>query len=107
MYATIRRYRVSGGSMDTMLHEVDMGFAEEVQEMDGFMGYEVLDGGDGTLVTVSTFQTQGQAEASSLAAATWVRQNLASRFDIERLDTMLGEVAVSRAAEAMLEPAHH
>lgn len=106
MYATIRRYRVSGGSMDDLLHEVDTGFAETIQEMDGFIGYECLDCGAGTLVTISMFRDREMAEASTDAAAKWVQANLADRYDIDRLDAMTGEVAVSRAREALLEPAH-
>ena len=41
MFATIRRYRLLGGSMDSLLHEVDVGFAEMIQEQDGFVAYEV------------------------------------------------------------------
>ena len=47
MFATIRRYRLNAGSMDALLHEVDVGFAEMIQEQDGFVAYEVLDCGDG------------------------------------------------------------
>lgn len=106
MYATIRRYRVSAESIDDMLHEVDTGFAEMIQEMDGFIAYECLDCGSGTLVTISTFRDREAAEASTDAAARWVAANLADRYEIERLDAMTGELAVSRAREALLEPAH-
>jgi quinol monooxygenase YgiN len=107
MYASIRRYRVSPESMDELLHEVDTGFAENIQEMDGFVGYECVDCGNGTLLTISTFRDQQGAEASAEAAAAWVQETLSDRFDIERLDVFMGEVGVSRAREAMLEPAHH
>ncbi len=39
-------------------------------------------------------------------AASWVRSTLAPQFALTRTDTMLGEVAVSRAASELLEPAH-
>jgi quinol monooxygenase YgiN len=106
MFAAIRRYRVSPDTIDDLLHEVDTDFAETIQERDGFIGYECLDCGDGMLMTISTFRDREGAEASTEAAATWVRDNLAGRFEIERLDAMTGEVAVSRAREALLEPAH-
>lgn len=106
MHATIRRYRVSGGSMDELLHEVDTGFAELIQEMDGFIAYECLDCGSGTLITISTFRDRAAAEASTEAAAQWVRANLPEHYKIERLEAVTGELAVSRASEALLEPAH-
>jgi hypothetical protein len=39
-------------------------------------------------------------------AAAWIRDNLAD-YRIERTDLITGEVAVSRAKESMLQPAHH
>lgn len=106
MFATIRRYRVSAGSMDELLHEIDTGFAEQIQEMDGFIAYECLDCGDGLLMTISTFRDRAEAEASTMLAAAWVRDELADRYVLERLDATTGEIAVSRAREALLEPAH-
>lgn len=107
MYATIRRYRLNEGSMDDLLHMVDTDFAESIQEMDGFVGYECIDCGDRMLMTISTFHDRESAEASTDAASQWIRDTLAARFDLERLDVTTGEVSVSRAREEMLEPAHH
>ena len=106
MFATIRRYRLNSGSMDSLLHEVDVGFAEMIQEKDGFVAYEVLDHGDGLVTTISTFTDRDAAEATTEAAATWIRENLAD-YDMERLDVSTGELAVSRAREELLVPAHH
>ena len=106
MFATIRRYRLNAGSMDALLHEVDLGFAEMIQEQEGFVAYEVLDHGDGHITTISTFADRDTAEASTDAAAAWIRENLAD-YDMERLDVSTGELAVSRAREALLFPAHH
>ena len=106
MFATIRRYRLNTGSLDDLLHEVDVGFAEMIQEVDGFVAYEVMDCGDGMLTTISTFADREAAEASTEQAATWIRENLAD-YDMDRLDVQTGELAVSRAREEMLVPAHH
>jgi quinol monooxygenase YgiN len=106
MYATIRRYRVSADAMDELLHEVDGDFAESIQQMEGFIAYECLDCGDGTLVTISTFRDREGAEASTEAAAAWVRDKISSRIAIERVEALTGEIAVSRAREALLEPTH-
>ena len=106
MFATIRRYRLTAGSMDALLHEVDVGFAEMIQEHEGFVAYEVLDCGDGMLTTISTFADRSAAEASTDAAAAWIRDKLTD-FEMERLAVETGEIAVSRAREEMLVPAHH
>jgi len=107
MYATIRRYRLMSGSLDALLHEVDVDFAEMIQEAEGFIAYEVIDCGDGMMTTISTFTDRAAAEATTDVAAAWIRDNLAARFDMERLAVETGEVAVSRARQEMLVPAHH
>jgi heme-degrading monooxygenase HmoA len=107
MFASIRRYRLNSGSMDDLLHLVDTDFAESIQEMEGFVAYEVLDCGDGQIASISVFRDREAAAGSDDAAAEWVRSTLTAKFDLTRIDTMLGEVAVSRAMSEMLEPAHH
>jgi hypothetical protein len=105
MYASIRRYTVEADQMDDLLHRVDTEFAEEVSARDGFVAYECLDC-DGELVTITVFRDRSAAEDSAQMAAAWIRDNLAG-FRIERTDLMTGEIAVSRANESMLQPAHH
>jgi hypothetical protein len=105
MYASIRRYRVDADQMDDLLHRVDTEFAEEISAQDGFVAYECLDC-DGELVTITMFRDRSAAEDSAQMAAAWIRDNLAD-YRIERTDMMTGEVAVSRARESVLEPAHH
>ena len=106
MFATIRRYRLDSGSMDALLHAVDVGFAEMIQEQEGFVAYEVLDCGNNMLTTISTFSDRAAAEATTDAASAWIRDHLAD-FDMERLSVETGEIAVNRAREEMLVPAHH
>ena len=107
MFASVRRYRLEAGSIDDLLHLVDTDFAESVQEMDGFVSYQVLECGNGEIVTITTFRDRRSAEASTDMAADWVRDTLAARFDLTRLEAFLGEVAVSRAQVDVLEPARY
>jgi hypothetical protein len=107
MFASVRRYRLEAGSIDDLLHLVDTDFAESVQEMEGFVEYQVLECGNGEIVTITTFRDRRSAEASMDMAADWVRDTLAARFDLTRLEAFLGEVAVSRAKADVLEPARY
>jgi len=107
MFASVRRYRLEAGSIDDLLHLVDTDFAESVQEMDGFVEYQVLECGNGEIVTITTFRDRRSAEASMEMAADWVRDTLAARFDLTRLEAFVGEVAVSRAQAAVLAPARY
>jgi hypothetical protein len=107
MFSSVRRYRLRSGSIDDLLHLVDTDFAETIAEAEGFVAYEVIDLGDGELMTLSIFHDFDAAVASDDLAFEWVRSTLSPQFDIERTDARLGEIAVSRAMDEMLQPAHH
>ena len=107
MFASVRRYRLESGSIDDLLHMVDTDFAESVQEMDGFVEYQVLECGNGEIITITTFKDRRSAEASMEMAADWVRDTLTRKFDLERLEGFVGEVAISRASEDVTVPARY
>ena len=107
MFASVRRYRLKSGSIDDLLHLVDTDFAETVQEMDGFLEYQVLECGNGEIVTITTFRDRNSARASMEMAADWVRDTLAAQFDLTRMEGFVGEVAISRAREAVTIPARY
>ena len=106
MYASIRTYRFGQGSMDELMHRVDRDFADALAQEPGFVAYQVLASGDDTLMSVSIFRSQEEAERSTDIAAQWVAEDLAD-FDVQRMGAITGEVMVSRARAEMLEPAHH
>src|ERR671914_307962 len=99
MFASVRRYRLESGSIDDLLHLVDTDFAESVEEMDGFMEYQVLECGNGEIITITTLKDRRSAEASMEASADWIRDTLARQFDLKRLEAFVGEIAISRARE--------
>jgi hypothetical protein len=107
MFASIRRYRLESGSIDDLLHLVDTDFAESVQEMDGFLEYQVVECGNGEIITITTFRDRHSAEASIEMAADWVRDTLAAQFDLTRLEGFVGEVAISRASDDVTVPARY
>jgi heme-degrading monooxygenase HmoA len=107
MFASIRRYRLESGSIDDLLHLVDTDFAESVQEMDGFLEYQVLECGNGEIITITTFKDRRSAEASMEASADWIRDTLARQFDLRRLEAFVGEIAISRAREEVTVPARY
>jgi hypothetical protein len=107
MFASVRRYRLTSGSIDDLLHLVDSDFAETVQEMDGFLAYQVLECGNGEIITITTFRDRRSAETSMEMAADWVRDTLAAQFDLTRLEGFVGEVAISRAREDVTIPARY
>jgi hypothetical protein len=105
MFASIRRYRLVGGSMEELMRRVDAGFADEISAQPGFVSYEFMDCGDGEVMTVSMFRDAAGADASRELAQRWTRDSLQG-FEFARLEALRGEIMVSRAAQDMLAPAH-
>jgi hypothetical protein len=104
-FGSIRHYRLRGGSVEDLAHIVDETFADRISELDGFEAYHVIDCGAGEVMSLSFFRDQATAEESDDRALQFVRDELGD-FDIERTEIIGGEVAVTRAMEELLEPAH-
>ena len=106
MYASFRRYRMGAGSIDDAMHLADTEFADRLAEEPGFVDYQVVAMGGDMIVSMTIFEDEEQCLASNDMAAEFVREHLGP-FQIERLEVFGGEVMVSRAAEKVLQPAHH
>jgi hypothetical protein len=99
-YASVRRYRV--GDVGELLRRVGASFVERVAELDGFLGYRVIDCGGGELLSISLFRDSAQAGASDDLAARFVSEELGD-VSIQRVDTVGGgRVVVSRITDAVL-----
>ena len=73
MNSSVRKYKVSDAA--TIASEVEKEFVEIVKGVDGFGGYYLIDGGDGTLVTITVAENQAAVEESAEKAAEWVQGN--------------------------------
>lgn len=105
MHMVVRRYRLDDGDMEEAMHRVDTSMADKLSSEPGFVAYECARvGGDG-IVSVTTFRDADGCARSNEIAAAFVREEL-SDMKISRLDADEGDVAVSRAAREVLEPAH-
>jgi hypothetical protein len=75
MYATVRRYEgVTDPSEVARL--VNEGFLPIIREIEGFVDYYVVDGGDGVLVSTSIFESASGEEESNWRAGEFVGQHL-------------------------------
>jgi len=91
MYVTIRSY--SGGDLADVLVERENDVRGIIGSIDGFQSYYAVRTGGGT-TTISVFDDQAGAEASTAAAAAWISENLPdASFGAPHVTT--GEVAVS------------
>ena len=91
MHAAIRRYRVT--DIDALVSKVEQEFVDRVKEIDGFVGYYVIDGGDGSAASVTVGETEQAVEESTSRAAEWVRQSAADLIE-GTPDVTAGEVRV-------------
>jgi hypothetical protein len=91
MHASIRRYRVR--DIDALVDKVEGEFVEQVKDIDGFVGYYVIDGGDGTAVSVTVGETAEAVAESTRRAGTWVSESAADLID-GRPEVTVGEVRV-------------
>ena len=91
MHASVRRYRVR--DIDTLVEKVESEFVDQVKGIDGFVGYYVIDGGDGTAASVTVGETADAVAESVRRAAAWVRDSAADLVDGSP-EVTVGEVRV-------------
>jgi hypothetical protein len=92
MHSAVRTYRVTDA--DTLVTKVEDEFVSRVKEVDGFVGYYLIDSGDGTVVSITVGETAEAVEASTQAASEWVRQSIADLIEGPP-QIVAGEVRVS------------
>jgi hypothetical protein len=78
MYTSIRRYNVKHDSVNEAIGRAEKGFVPIISKAPGFLVYDLVDTGNDTMTTISTFQDQAEAEKSNVLAADWVKEILAS-----------------------------
>ena len=110
MYASVRKYLVDADRVDDLMHRVDETFAPRLEEMPGFVAYQVIDagedrGGKGIVFSVTLCHDREAADRSIEMAADFVGTELGD-MEIERLEAAAGEVSVNRAVSEVLEAGH-
>jgi quinol monooxygenase YgiN len=105
MFASVRRYRFTSGSLDEHMRRADQEIAEDLRKMPGFVAYQVLELGDGEIMSITTFRDRPNAEASVERARDWVAA--LPEPVIEMTDSLVAEVVISHAESDFLEPEHY
>jgi hypothetical protein len=75
MYTVIRRYQDVADTTEVARRAIEE-FAPSLRDQPGFQGYWVVDAGDGVLATITVYENEEAAVASTAAAATWVQENI-------------------------------
>lgn len=102
---SIRYYRLRSGSVQQLLQRVDHAFADRMRAMQGFEASHLLDCGDDEVLWISVLRDDDAVEEADERAAQFVREELTD-FRPERVVSIRGDIAVSRANAELLEPAH-
>jgi hypothetical protein len=75
VHAAVRRYRTS--DIDSLVAKVEDEFVEKVKGVEGFVGYYVIDGGSGDVVSVTVGETADAVEESTRLASDWTQSSVA------------------------------
>ena len=82
MFATIRRYDgVEQNRTTELTSKVNEILVPKLNKLPGFVGYYLIEAGNGVFSSLSLFETREQAMESTKFVATWIRE--------EKLDTIL------------------
>ena len=99
MYLTIRRYEnvdVAAIRRTAQSRNADEGLAPLISEIPGFHAYYLADVGHGSMVAISVYLGEAEANVSTDLALRWVRDNLASVIP-NPPEVIAGDVIVHRA----------
>jgi heme-degrading monooxygenase HmoA len=99
MFAVIRRYNTHENSAQKIEQRVREGFVPIVSRLPGFVSYDVVRSTDGTLLSVSVFESRQAADDSNRLASDWVHENLASLIRTAPV-ILSGDVIVHHACVA-------
>jgi hypothetical protein len=93
MYATIRIYGDGEGLADAVA-ENEAEILDLLRGIDGFRAYYIVRTGPASAASVSVYDDQAGAEASTQVARDWVAANLGN-LSIGAPQVLVGEVAMS------------
>jgi quinol monooxygenase YgiN len=97
MFAAVRVYEgVDPGAAQEIARRGQEGLVPLLRESPGFIRYSLVQATGGTWVSITLFQDQAGAEASTQTAAGWVRDNLAHLVQAAPR-VITGEVVASSA----------
>jgi quinol monooxygenase YgiN len=81
-HVRVATYEVKQGSVQEIADLARDGMLRTFQEQPGFVRYGVADLGDGTVLSISLWETRENADAAVAVASTWVRDNLSERIEL-------------------------
>ena len=95
MYTAIRTYTTSDAGEVT--RRVQQEFVPIVKDLPGFIGYYLVDAGDGKIASITVCDEREDVEESTKRASEWVRDRLSSLIT-SGPEVMTGDTVVSETA---------
>jgi len=96
MYISVRRYN-NVRSVREVCSKIATSFVPLLQRSPGFVAYYAVDGGGGTMATISIFSTRQMATESNEIAIAWMREHAAD-LQPEPPEIVSGKVEVVTTA---------
>jgi len=102
MHATIRRYDgVDTTRVNELVGKVNEQLVPQLRELPGFVGYYLIEAGNGVMSSLNLFETSEQADESTKVSAKWIAD--------ERLNSVIpntpkitsGKVVVAQSNEVL------
>jgi hypothetical protein len=91
MHASVRRYQAT--DVDALVERMRDEFVDRVTTLEGFLGYYVIDGSDGTVTSITVCETEEAVKRSDVDAQHWVVETAAHLVE-GAPDVTAGEVRV-------------
>jgi heme-degrading monooxygenase HmoA len=85
MHARVALYKLTSGTIGDVAAKVANGLLPVFRDQEGFRGYELIEGDDETVISVSRWDSEEQAEEAAETAATWVRESIADHLTLEQI----------------------
>ena len=92
-HARVAVYKFTPGGADEVIRQAEAGMLPIFRQHEGFRSYTVIKTGNDSGISISVWDSEGQALEATQAAAKWVQKNVASL--IVSVENHVGEVAFS------------
>jgi hypothetical protein len=92
-HASVSFYRVKTGTADNLTERLQAELPRIYCHQQGFVSYDLIKASDDTLLSLSMWETEEQANIAQRSAAVWLQQQVGNPPDAT--DTYVGKVAFS------------
>jgi quinol monooxygenase YgiN len=80
-------------SASEVVKRAEQGMVPNLRRQPGFLAYDLIETGTNSLISISRWQSQEQAEEATKSAASWVKENLG--FMLILVENHAGEVVLA------------